>query len=406
MVDYDKKYFIKDGRSYVLRYFDNENSKDLQDLILIVESPEVQRWMDNVDELAFGSYKMWMEEKGQSNSFLFAIADPVDIHNHESRVHGFVYIYPSRINEGLLEISYAKRPGAPSGLITPAIKAAINMVHQFLIKNRPGMLPGLKVIAEIEKGNEPSIKVAERAGFKMIRDYDEDNNALWAIDIDKVDTKDSGIIETDQNYYDKLKRVRMINGSYCGPATLEILMSHFGIETNQDDIASSGVSIAHARKNGMSIENLAKAVRKLFPDYVLWVKREASLHDIERMVREFNYPVGIDWQGFFEEDEYEAFPPDEFDEPDDPMLKGDEGHYSVVIDIDRSNNQIRLMDPYGSYAKRDRLFEVNYFFNRWWDDRMDKNPDGSKKYVYENRLMFVVLPKNIRLPEILGMTEL
>jgi RimJ/RimL family protein N-acetyltransferase len=406
MVDYDKKHFIKEGRAYVLRFFDRESSDDLRDLLLIIESPEVQRWMENVNDLSFGNYKMWMEEKGQSNSFLFAIADPRDIHHADSLVHGFIYIYPSRINEGLLEVSYAKRPGSPNGLITPALKLAIESVHEFLKANRPNMIPGLSIIAEIERDNVASIKVAERNGFKMIRDYDENNDALWAVGIEDHHEKDAGEISNDLKYFDKLKRVKQINGTYCAPASIEIMMSHFGIEANQDEIAECGISAAHARKNGMSIESMAKAIKTLYPEFSLWVKRESSLHDIEKMVREFNYPVGVDWQGYFEENEYESLPPDEYDVPDDPMLKGDEGHYSVVIDIDRGNNQIRLIDPYGHYSENDRYFGIEDFDNRWWDDRMDKNPDGSKKYVFENKLMFVIVPRSVRVPEVLGMVEL
>ena len=52
MVDYDKKYFIKDGTGYVLRFFDCESTHDLRDLVITVESPEAQRWMDSVRDLS------------------------------------------------------------------------------------------------------------------------------------------------------------------------------------------------------------------------------------------------------------------------------------------------------------------------------------------------------------------
>src|SRR5258706_7186138 len=140
----------------------------------------------------------------------------------------------------------------------------------------------------------------------------------------------------------------------------------------------------------------------------LCVKREACLADLVRMGREYNYPVAVNWQGMFEmANEYnldsEIGKQDQIEEPDGTI--GDQGHYSVVIDVDTANNYIRIIDPYGHYAEKDRFFMIQEFLGRWWDDRMDYEPDGSKKYVYENRLMFVVLPKELRFPEELGMVE-
>lgn len=407
MENRDKKYFMKDGKGYVVRFFECEDSRDLRDLIQIVESSEVQRWMDNVDNLNIWNYQKWMDEKGEGNTFLFAIADlPEEVANR--RVHGFIYFYPSKIVQGRLEMSYAKRPGAPAGLITPAIEIGCKLVFEYLQEKKPWMTDGLKVLAEIESGNIPSIKVAEKAGFKMIRGFDLENNGLWERDL--VMDKEVVVEEVLEKKMtiDSLPRVRQENPAFCGPATLQILLSHYGIETSQDKLVESATTRELALKNGMSIELLATAVKNSYPGMRLWAKRDASLFDIEQMVRVYNYPVGVDWQGIFGSDSYEDYPDEEGEEMEDEeeMCKGDSGHYCVVTDVDRANDSIRMMDPYGHYHAEDRVYMIQQFLNRWWDDRVDKLPDGSKKYVYEKRLMFVVVPKNVRIPEALGMTEL
>lgn len=404
MVDYDKKYFLKEGRGYVVRYFDCEDTHDLRDLVLTVESPEVQRWMENVDDLNFSSYHSWMDEKGEENRFLFAIADPKGM-NEDSRVHGFIYVYPNAEHFGVMEVSYAKRPGAPSGLIPLALNEAMTMVVDYLKANRPVMVNGLRFVAEIEKDNIASIKVVEKIGFKKMGDFNEKNEALWF--------REAGIkqeIVSGENVQNKplhgLGRVKQDNGSYCGPAVLQILLSHYGVRATQEKLVEVGSSREHVIKNGMSLEMLAKAVRETYPEMSFWVKRDATLFDLEKMVREFNYPVAVDWQGYFEENEYVEGLTNEAIEEDDPRLKGDEGHYSVVIDVDRSNHYVRMMDPYGHYSEKDRFFDIQDFLSRWWDDRIDKKSDGSDDYVFEKRLMFVIVPKGVRVPEVLGMVEI
>ncbi len=407
MSDSEMRYFSKDGKDYVVRFFDCENSRDLRDLVLIVESPGAQRWMDNVGNLSFSSYRRWMDEKGEDDSFLFAIADPRDNISEDDRVHGFVYFYPSKIQPDSLEISYAKRPGAPAGLTAPAIETAIKFVYDNLSEKRPWVVPGLKLLAEIESGNVSSIKVAERAGFVMVRDFDRENNGLWAREIGPGQLVEKRVEEIGRGSLDKLGRVRQLNGSYCGPAALQILLSHFGIQADQNMLVDAATTRKHVMITGMSIELLAEAVKNTYPAYSLWVKRDSTIMDVEKMVREFNYPVGVDWQGVFEKNEYHDpyIADDDYSEMD-KMVRGDEGHYCVITDVDMTKNFVRMMDPYGHYAEQDRFYEVHEFLNRWWDDRTDKLPDGSKKYVFEKRLMFVVVPKSVRIPETMGMVEI
>lgn len=198
-----------------------------------------------------------------------------------------------------------------------------------------------------------------------------------------------------------INRARQLTGAYCGPATLQILLSHFGEEIHQEEIVRAASTKEYVMENGMSVELLGKAIANLFPRMKMWVKRNASLDDLYRLVHEYRFPVGANWQGEFEDDDY----------GEDEMEYrgphgGSAGHYSVVTDVNPHENHVRIVDPYGRYAGIDRYFPIPEFLSRWWDESDDSDDGtGNIRYVYENRLMFVVLPVGLRFPEELGMEE-
>lgn len=169
------KSFEKNGATYEVRFFDSNNFFDLRDLREIVQSPGVQQWMTSVRNMSHKQYGKWMDEQGKDNNFLFAIAGADESQANIQRVHGFVYIYPSEMIRGMLEVSYAKRPGAPGGLISFGLAAACEIVREVL-----GDSP--RIIGEIERGNEASIAAIEKAGFVKYRNFDRYGNGLWIKD--------------------------------------------------------------------------------------------------------------------------------------------------------------------------------------------------------------------------------
>lgn len=169
------KTFEKNGETFEVRFFDANSFFDLRDLREIVQSEGVQQWMSSVRNMTHKHYGKWMNEQGQDDNFLFAVAGADSERPEIQRVHGFIYIYPSELIHGTLEISYAKRPGAPAGLISPAVKVACN-----LVKEMKGNEP--KILAEIERGNDPSIVAIEKAGFVKYRNFDRYGNGLWIFD--------------------------------------------------------------------------------------------------------------------------------------------------------------------------------------------------------------------------------
>ncbi len=168
-------FFEKNGQKFEVRFFDSNSFFDLRDLREIVQSPGVQQWMSSVRNMTHKHYGKWMNEKGQDDNFLFAIAGNEGADSIIQKVHGFIYVYPSDIMRGALEVSYAKRPGAPSGLVAPALKLSAEMIRKI-----KGDEP--KILAEIERGNEASIVAIEKAGFVKYRNFDREGNAVWIFD--------------------------------------------------------------------------------------------------------------------------------------------------------------------------------------------------------------------------------
>jgi len=131
-----------------------------------------------------------------------------------------------------------------------------------------------------------------------------------------------------------LKFVEQSNNYFCGPASLVSLLSYYGIEKTQDEIA---VMCGSNPDDGTDPEGLKKCLKDLGFEPVEIVGGSWS------QLREHiinNTPIIVGWYS-------------DFIEP------GDE-HYSVVIDI--TNNDITLMDP---EIGEKRTIDKEDFLRRW-----------------------------------------
>jgi hypothetical protein len=197
-----------------------------------------------------------------------------------------------------------------------------------------------------------------------------------------------------------MKRVRQRTVSHCGPAVLEMLCSYIGQEVDQDTfVEASSIGYDRFYTHGMTIDEMSYAVTKAVPEGQFWFKDYSSVSELTQIVRVYKYPVGIEWQGIFDY-EIEEDTDDEYGEEDD-----DEGHYSVVTDIDSLNNQILISDPERHYAGVDRKFRVMDFVRRWWDENKVFDLSGKLRYEEDFRVMFIVTPKDSIFPEHLGMMK-
>lgn len=117
------------------------------------------------------------------------------------------------------------------------------------------------------------------------------------------------------------------------------------------------------QKEGTSPEGIIRAAKRL--GFNVFMKKNSSLADLRQFIKR-KIPVIVDW--FLEDD----------------------GHYSVVVDIDKKN--ITLMDPTLRkiliYVRR-RKMPLDYFFRVWFDfpGNYIKNP---RDLVL--RLMLVITP--------------
>jgi len=191
-------------------------------------------------------------------------------------------------------------------------------------------------------------------------------------------------------FYPTMKRVCQKTNSHCGPAVLEMLFSYIGKYFDQDDFKdTTGKDEENFRVYGMTVKEMIKAVKIMAPDCNFWYKENASLSDLQEVVKNYGFPVGVEWQGVFYEDSDE-----------------DDGHYSVVTHVDTVNNIIMLSDPYKRFAGSDRTFHIMEFNHRWWDENEVIDPETQKRYIIrEEHMMFIVTPKEAIFPELLGMNR-
>jgi len=178
--------------------------------------------------------------------------------------------------------------------------------------------------------------------------------------------------------FPSLKRVKQITSSHCGPAVLVSLFSFLGVRTSQGRIVKSLRAENKIVDTGLVIKDLSRGVRIVGKgQFTFWKKEGATIGDLDKIVNKYKVPVGIEWQGVFYEDE-----------------EGDNGHYSVVTEIEKEKGYLRLFDPYKKFAELDRKFKISDFEKRWWD------VNGLE---YEKKLMFVITSKKETFPRRLGM---
>lgn len=204
-------------------------------------------------------------------------------------------------------------------------------------------------------------------------------------------------------------REKQLTGAYCGPAVFQMLVSVFGLEMDQEALVDACEARKTVMKEGIALPGLARGLKKLCPELVLWRKMNSKIDDIGNLLED-GYLVGVDWQGIFNSDEYGDDEEDKWHEFLDKLygtsaLRGSQGHYCIVLEVNKKKGYLRFADPYGHYAGKDRFVAIWEFDERWWDDRIDRGRNRKGTYVYENRLIFIVTQKGDRKPAELGMVE-
>lgn len=191
-----------------------------------------------------------------------------------------------------------------------------------------------------------------------------------------------------------MDRVKEISNYTCGPATLVMLLSFVGVRVSQRRLIRSMRAKNKIKAYGVDINDMAKATKVAGKGKLaFWRKKGARVSDIASAITKFKYPVGVEWQGDFYENEDE-----------------DKGHYAVVTSIDRDSGYLRMSDPYFNtffdYRDIDRKYRLSEFVKKWWDINEIKVAGTSKtRAIKDIRVMFVITPKGESWPKKLGMTK-
>lgn len=194
--------------------------------------------------------------------------------------------------------------------------------------------------------------------------------------------------------FEAMRRVRQISIYACGPATLEMLFSFVGLKVSQTSLIRSIRAFNKIKLYGVDVNDLAKASTiSAKKEYVFWKKRMSKVSDLDLAINKYKYPVGVEWQGIFYENE------------DD-----DSGHYGVVTKIDKKTGNLRIADPYFNgtfrYKGVDRKLKIKEFVAKWWDTNEIKISGTSRvRTITDTRMMFVITPKSETWPKKLGMKK-
>jgi hypothetical protein len=193
----------------------------------------------------------------------------------------------------------------------------------------------------------------------------------------------------DPKKFSRLRRIQQITENHCGPAVTQMLLENIGVNVSQEEITDAAGATHTIETHGTRVDQLAKAVHELAPIAKLWYKEKASVEDLEYVLDECKFPVGVEWQGLFED------------------MDGDEddfGHYSIIAHIDKVKDEIIVVDPYKDFVDQSRIVKMSLFLNRWWDFNEFKDlQTGEKTFKKDEQLFFVIAPLSVAFPAELGM---
>ena len=190
--------------------------------------------------------------------------------------------------------------------------------------------------------------------------------------------------------FPNMARVKQITAYHCGPAVLVSLFSYLGIKISQKSIVASLRAQNKIKQYGLNMKDLARAAGFVGKGaFTFWKKSGGKMTDLDLIINKYKYPVGVEWQGVFYEDEDE-----------------DNGHYSIVTAIDKAKNTLRMADSYPKFAGVDRGFRIKDFIDRWWDsNEVSVSGTTKKRTIYDSKMMFVIVPKGESWPKKLGMAK-
>lgn len=137
-----------------------------------------------------------------------------------------------------------------------------------------------------------------------------------------------------------------LNCGYCGPAALKILLSYYGIDKTEKELAKM---TRWDKDLGIDDKGIKSAAERL--GFKVGIKNNSSFKDIEAWLKK-GVPVIVDW-----------FTRGRNDYPDSETA---DGHYSVVTGLD--DKFIYLQDPEIGKMRKIKRYD---FMRVWFDFRED-----------------------------------
>lgn len=206
------------------------------------------------------------------------------------------------------------------------------------------------------------------------------------------------LLQLEDKYFGRpfpeMVRVKEISNYSCGPATLTMLLSFAGIKKTQTSLIRSIRAAGKIKLYGISVKEMGRAAKIAGKGkIVFWQKQFATVSDLDLAVNKYKFPVGVEWQGDFYENEDE-----------------DRGHYSVITKIDKKGGVLRTADPYFNtffkYIDLDRKYGIKEFYKKWWDyNEIAVSGTSKRRKIKDTRMMFVVTKKGEVWPKKLGMKK-
>lgn len=187
-----------------------------------------------------------------------------------------------------------------------------------------------------------------------------------------------------------MARVKQVSNSHCGPAVIVMLYSFLKVKVSQRGLVSSLRAQNKIKNFGFNMKDIARATKIAGKgSFVFWRKSHAKISDLDLIVNKHKSPVAVEWQGVFYE-----------------FSDGDDGHYSIVTEINKKAGYLRMADPYSTFIGVDRKFKIKDFEKRWWDSNEIKVAGTTKpRTVVDTRMAFLIAPIGETWPKKLGMVK-
>jgi uncharacterized protein len=166
----------------------------------------------------------------------------------------------------------------------------------------------------------------------------------------------------------KAPDVRQSNGYFCGAASFQSVLSYYGEDIRQDKAAE----LLDTTEEGTKVENICEGFKKKGLDAK--IAQDVSIEDLKKHLKTGNLLMVA----------YQAWD-DNYSENINWLTTWEDGHWSVVVGIDKNNIYIEDPSLLGSVG----CMPINEFLNRWHDYWGNPPYNPSSCITYNHLTIFI-----------------